>query len=78
MLFYRLIAGLALLGAAGWVYAKPGWDSMCAVLAAFAALAATFIPMQKTRGQQAQNVEQGGIGIQAGRDAHVGNIDHKG
>ncbi len=78
MLFYRLLAAAAALGSIGWACSKPGWDSVCAALAALVVLAATFLPSQKQKGEQVQTIERGGVGIQAGRDAKVGDIHREG
>jgi hypothetical protein len=74
-MIYKLAAGLALIVTGAWAVSKPGWDSICATLAAIAALAACFV--SRTESGQSQNVGTGGIGIQTGRDAHVRDITNK-
>lgn len=78
MLIYRLVAVVAAIVCIAWTCFKPGWDSGCAALAAVTALTATFLPASLVkRGRQAQTIGDGGIGIQAGRDAKIGTIIKK-
>jgi hypothetical protein len=74
-MIYKLAAALALVVTGAWAVSKPGWDSICATLAALAALAACFT--SRTEFGQSQNVGAGGIGVQAGRDAKVRDITNK-
>lgn len=74
-MIYKLAAGLALVVTGAWAVSKPGWDSICATLAALAALATCFVP--RTESGQSQNVGTGGIGVQSGRDANVSNLTNK-
>jgi hypothetical protein len=74
-MIYKLAAGLALVVTGAWAVSKPGWDSICATLAAAAALAACFVP--RADSGQSQNIGAGGIGVQAGRDAKVRDITNR-
>ena len=78
MIVSRCFLTLALLACLGWVYSRPGWDSICAALGAFAALVSTFaIPRAQQADSQVQELGPGAVGIQAGRDANVGDISSK-
>ncbi|WP_418132533.1 hypothetical protein ABL849_17495 [Variovorax sp. 375MFSha3.1] len=66
---------IAFLACAGWAIAEPGWDSLGAALAALAAaLASHFLGREKAPSGQQQHVENGGVGIQAGRDLQVRDV----
>jgi len=76
LLYFRLLAIVAAIVGLAWACAKPGWDSISAALAACAALFGAFLTQPPKPGNhQQQNVNKGGIGIQAGRDARVGDIN---
>ena len=78
MIASRCFLGLAFLACLGWAYDKPAWDSICAALGALAALIATFaIPRENRRASQIQELGDGAIGIQAGRDANIRDISSK-
>ena len=69
---------LALVLSILWVVYKPGFDSASAVAAALAAsLASFFLKREKGTVGQTQQVSGSSIGIQAGRDAKVGNVKSK-
>lgn len=72
----RILAGLSLLGAIGWVYFQPGWESGLAIVATLSTLVGSFVGEKRKdppTGQH-QNVSGSGVGIQAGGDVTVGNI----
>lgn len=77
MLIYRFFAGVAFFSACAWVIAKPGWDSASAAMAALAAFVATFLLPKKRAATQTQTVGAGGIGVQAGGNVSMGNIDNQ-
>ncbi|MGC4080464.1 MAG: hypothetical protein QM702_26135 [Rubrivivax sp.] len=65
---------LALLGSIVWAASKPGWDSFAGVAAALAGLLGSFFLGRDSAPEQSQHVENGGVGIQAGRDISAGSI----
>ena len=65
---------LALVASVVWAVTKPGWDSFAGVAAALAALLASFFLGRDSTPGQSQQVGNGGVGIQAGRDISAGRI----
>jgi len=74
-MIYKLTAGLALAVTGVWAISRPDWDSICAALAALAALVAGFV-VQRAETGQSQNVGASSVGVQAGRDATVRDINN--
>lgn len=73
---FKLVATLAFVVTGAWVFFKPGWDSICAALAALATVVGAF--MQKSEPTQSQTVGSGSVGIQAGRDVSTRDISSRG
>ena len=64
----------AFVAALVWVFARPGYDSAAAAVAAFAAFFGSFfLTSGGARMTQSQHVKEG-VGVQAGRDANVRDI----
>lgn len=69
-------SSIAALLALAWLINKPAYDSAVAFAAAIAALLASFFLKRETRTiGQTQNVASSSIGIQAGRDANIHDIN---
>lgn len=68
---FRFISSCAFLASLAWAIYKPGWDSICAAIAALAAVLAAFITGSSKSGQ-VQSIKGSGIGIQAGGDVKIG------
>lgn len=74
----RFFLSVTFCACAAWAYNRPGWDSICAALGALAALALTFAAQTSSReGGQVQEMGTDSIGIQAGRDVNIHQIDKK-
>jgi len=73
---FKLVAILAFMVTGAWAILKPGWDSICAALAALVTVISAF--MQKGEPTQSQTVGSGGVGIQAGRDVSNHDISSRG
>lgn len=73
---FKFVAILVLVATGAWAFFKPGWDSICAALAALATVIGAF--MQKAEPTQSQTVGSGGVGIQAGRDVSNHDISSRG
>ena len=78
MLLYKLIILLALIVSSAWAINNPGYDSIASVIGCLAAFVVVyFIDKKKSSNGQSLEVSQGGIGIQAGRDANNAKINKK-
>lgn len=73
---FKLVAVIAFFLTGAWVFFQPGWDSVCAALAALATVLGAF--MQNSKPEQSQTVGPGGVGIQAGRDVSTHDISIRG
>lgn len=73
-MLFKVAAILALAVTGAWAFLKPGWDSICAALAALATVIGAFA--QNRESAQSQTVGPGGIAIQAGRDASVRDVSN--
>ena len=71
----RIAAIFAMVATGAWALTKPDWDSICAALAALAALVAAFV--HKSEAPQAQTVGPKGVGVQAGRDVSIRDISNQ-
>ena len=71
-IFILALFTLSLAACIIWAIKKPGYDSISAVFAALAALAATFITSFPNSKSQSQKVGKGGTAIQAGNDVNIG------
>lgn len=70
-----LASSVALLLAVAWLINSPAYDSAVACTAAVAALLSSFFLKREKKSEgQAQKVFGSSIGIQAGRDANIGDI----
>lgn len=73
MAYMRLISALAFVAAGAWAIARPAFDSIVAALVCLTTLLGTFV-VKKRQPQQHQSVSNSSVGIQAGRNANVGDI----
>lgn len=71
-----LASSIAALLALAWLINKPAYDSAAAFAAAVAALLASFFLKRETKDSgQTQNVSGSSVGVQAGRDANIRDIN---
>lgn len=77
MLFIKLLSFLALLGSVAWFIKQWDYEPAIAVITSLVAfISALFVDKrQKQRVSQNQSVSNNGIGIQAGGDVNLGNIN---
>jgi hypothetical protein len=77
MIYLKLLAALALIGSISWVIADPGFEPVLAVVGSISALVSAFLVEKRKmrREQQQQSVSKSSIGVQAGGDVNIGNIN---
>lgn len=77
MLYIKLLTAIVLLGSIAWVIADPGFEPALAVVGSISALISAFLVEKRNarRAQQHQSVSKSSIGVQAGGDVRIGNID---
>ncbi len=71
----RIISALALAAAATWLWFEPKFDSLVATLVTASALAVVLIAPKLKAPRQAQSVDGGSTGIQAGGDVNIANTN---
>lgn len=73
MLLVNLLTAAALAASLAWVFYAPGFDSALALISSLSACIAAFFVRKRNdkRENQVQNISDGGVGIQAGRDVSV-------
>lgn len=73
----RVLAATSFFVGLVWSLIEPDYSSIAFALSSLVVLAGTFLPTNNEPAQpsQFQKVEEKGIGIQAGRDANVGDIN---
>lgn len=74
MLYLRILAGIALIVSLLWAVAKPGYDSLLAVVVSLSALLGPFVAPKKKVPQLRQSVSRSSVGVQAGGDVNIGAI----
>jgi hypothetical protein len=79
MFFYKIITFLILVITSAWAINQPEYESIAAALGALAAVIVVFYIDRKKNSSStpSQNIEAGGAGIQAGRDANGARVDKK-
>ena len=77
MIYLKLLAAVALIGSIAWVIAGPGFEPVLAVVGSISALVSAFLVEKRKvrREQQHQSVSKCSIGVQAGGDVNIGNIN---
>lgn len=77
MILVKFLASIALLGSIAWVIADPGFEPGLAVVSSFSALVSAFLVGKRNarRAQQHQSVSQSSMGIQAGGNVSIGNVE---
>jgi hypothetical protein len=74
MLYLQILSGIALIVSVLWAVAKPGYDSMLAVVVSFSGLLGLFVANKKKSPQLRQSVSKSSVGVQAGGDVIIGAI----
>lgn len=71
----KFLALIALIVSIVWCFAKPGFESVLAVIVSLSALVSAFLIPKRTavRRKQQQSVSKSSMGIQAGRDVRIGD-----
>jgi hypothetical protein len=77
MLIVKILSGMALIGSIAWYISKPDYDSAIAIITSLSASIATIshIGKKSPKSAQSQVVAEKGIGIQAGGDIEIGDIN---
>lgn len=71
-----IFSSLALLVALAWLIHSPAYDSAVACAgAAVAVISSFFLKREEKPGAQTQHISESSVGIQAGRDANVRDIN---
>lgn len=82
MFFIKLLAFLAFFVSVVWFCVAPDYEPGIAAVTSFSTLIGLWLSKRQspTRNSpsQTQTVGEGGVAVQAGRDAHVGNISNGG
>lgn len=78
MFFVKLLTWIAFFACIAWFLADPGFEPGIAIITTLCTLIGIWLSGRPSSGRtsQRQAVGQGGVGIQAGGDAHVGNISN--
>jgi hypothetical protein len=72
---YKISTFIAFLACVVWAIAKPGYDSIIAAIVGLAAFIGAFYASSSAKPvTQNQTVHSGGVGIQAGGNVEVGDI----
>ena len=74
----KILSAVVFIGSVGWFISQPDWEPAIAILTSLIAFISCFIYEKKKKNNPSQNqkVEKNGIGIQAGGDVKVGNINN--
>jgi hypothetical protein len=75
----RFLAIVALIGSIAWIVSAPGFDSALALVGSMSALVSAFVVEKRSKhlAQQHQSVSKSSVGIQAGGDVSIGDINDK-
>ena len=74
MLYMQILAGIALIVSVSWAVAKPGYDSLLAVVVSLSTVLGLFVARKKKVPQLRQSVSNSSVGVQAGGDVNIGAI----
>jgi hypothetical protein len=76
MFVLKLLAFVAFFGSIAWFWASPDYEPGIAIVSTLSGLIAIWFGERQSarKAAQSQVVGAGGVGVQAGRDAHVGSI----
>lgn len=76
-IMFRVLATISVFVGLAWSFMEPDFASIGFALSSLVVLAGTFVTGKNRSAQpsQSQKVEKNGVGIQAGRDANVGDIN---
>jgi hypothetical protein len=74
----KILSTIAFIGSVGWFIAQPDWEPAIAIVTSLIALIVCFIYEKKQKGNpsQTQKVEKNGVGIQAGGNVEIGDINN--
>jgi len=82
MFVIKLLAFIAFFASVVWFCVAPDYEPGIAVVTSLSALIGLWLSQRQSHSRnkpsQAQTVGTGSIAVQAGGDAHVGNISHGG
>lgn len=78
MSYLKILAFFSLLGSGAWFYTDHDFEPALAVLGSISALIGLFVvDKKKNQTMQKQIISNKSIGIQAGGDINIGNLDRK-
>lgn len=82
MFVIKLLAFIAFFASLVWFCVAPDYEPGIAAVTSLSALIGLWLSQRQSQSRdkpsQAQTVGAGSVAVQAGRDAHVGNISHGG
>jgi hypothetical protein len=73
----KFLAVVALIGSIAWLISAPGFEPALALIGSLSALVSAFVVEKRSKrlSQQNQFVSKSSIGIQAGGDVSIGDIN---
>jgi membrane associated rhomboid family serine protease len=77
MLILKILSLIALLGSIMWFIFSPGFEPGLSVLGSLSAVITAYIihKQKSKRAEQKQSVSKSSIGVQAGGDVNIGDIE---
>lgn len=73
----KFLAVVALIGSIAWLVSEPGFEPALALVSSMSALVSTFVVEKRSKrhARQHQSVSNSSMGIQAGGDVSIGDIN---
>lgn len=77
MRLIRFLALAALLASIAWCVTAPGYEPAIAIITSLSALIGTSLAQNRRerRAMQSQKISRNAVGVQAGRDVTIGDIN---
>ena len=77
MIALTLLAAAALIGSVAWFAAVPRYEPAIAIVTSVSALIGSWIAKRRRlrHSAQRQSVAEGAVGVQAGRDISIGDVN---
>jgi hypothetical protein len=72
----KFLTVIALIGSIAWLVSAPGFEPALALVGSMSALISAFMVEKRSKQyRQQQSVSKSSLGIQAGGDVHIGDIN---
>lgn len=74
----KFLAIIALIGSIAWLVSDPGFEPALALVGSISTLVSAFVVEKRTKrhARQHQSVSKSSMGIQAGGDVRIGDINN--